>query len=314
MVSEPTYKTVATENSFAELFRILWLRKWIIVIVVVTSTSLAVLYSLSLPNIYKSEAQLAPASEEQASGLAGLAGQFGGLASLAGVNLNEQSSGKVLLAIEVLKSRDFITNFIQKHDILLDLMAAESWDFSTDQILYDPTIYSVELKQWVREVNPPLKPKPSLQEAYKQFRNITSVHQDEDTGMIFISIKHPSPNVAKQWVELLIEDINATMKERDVMEANRSIKYLTEQINTTTIADIKTVLYKLVEEQAKTIMFAEVRDEYVFKTIDSPISPEKKSGPKRALICLFGLCFGLMLGVFISLSLHFLRTTEHKSN
>ncbi|WP_306462760.1 GNVR domain-containing protein, partial [Klebsiella pneumoniae] len=64
---------------------------------------------------------------------------------------------------------------------------------------------------------------------------------------------------------------------------------------------IRTVLYKLIEEQAKTIMFAEVRDEYVFKTIDPALAPEEKAKPKRALICVLGTLLGGMLGVAIVL-------------
>ena len=97
------------------------------------------------------------------------------------------------------------------------------------------------------------------------------------------------------------------MKDRDVAEANRSSEFLNRQIALTNVADIRTILYKLVEEQAKTIMFAEVRDEYVFKTIDPALAPEDKSKPKRALICALGFILGGILGIMLVLVRHLSR-------
>ena len=132
-----------------------------------------------------------------------------------------------------------------------------------------------------------------------------SANKDKETGMVEIAIEHVSPYIAQQWVNWLIQDINSTMKLRDVVEANKSTDFLTKQIQQTKIADIRAVLYKLVEEQTKTIMFANVRDEYVFKTIDPAITPEQKFKPKRALICVLGVLLGGMLSVMIVLLRHF---------
>jgi LPS O-antigen subunit length determinant protein (WzzB/FepE family) len=52
-------------------------------------------------------------------------------------------------------------------------------------------------------------------------------------------------------------------------------------------------------------MLTKVRTEYVFKTIDPPIVPEKKAKPKRALICALGTLLGLMLAITVVLIRHF---------
>ena len=234
-------------------------------------------------------------------------GQFGGLASLAGVNLGSSTNNKTQLAIEILKSRQFIGNFIQKHDILPDLMAAESWNAQSNEIKYKPSFYEEKNSKWVRQVSPPFKAKPSLQEAYKEFRKIVKIATDKESGMITLSAEFISPYIAQQWVNWLVEDINQVMKERDVSEANKSTVFLTNQLKETKIADIRAVLYKLVEEQAKTIMFANVRDEYVFKTIDPALVPEIKSGPKRALICILGALLGGIFSVVFITIRYFIR-------
>ena len=290
------------EIDLKELFSVIWQGKWLITAVTTVFAIVSILIALWLPNIYKSEALLSPISEKQGGGLSALAGQFGGLASLAGINLSGGASGdKSQLAIEILKSREFTSNFIKKHHILPDLMAIDKWNRNSNKVTFDPDLYDSTSKKWVRDVKLPKYPKPSMQEAYKEFSKILNIATDKETGMVTISIEHKSPFVAQQWVKWLVADINSEMKTRDVDEANKSIKFLESELRQTKVADIRNVLFNLVEEQTKTIMFSKVRDEYVFKTIDPALVPEEKAKPKRALICVLGTLLGGMLGVGIIL-------------
>ena len=299
------------EIDLRELFGVIWQGKWLIIAITAIFAIGSVIFAIMQPNIYKSEALLAPASEEQGGGLSALASQFGGLASMAGINLGGKGGvDKTQMAIEVMKSRQFASDFIQKHHLLPDLMAAEKWNMSENTVIYDTDLYDVSASKWIREVKAPFKPEPSMQEAFKEFSKIVSVNAAKDTGMVTVSVEHLSPAVAQQWVNWLVEDINKVMKERDVAEAIRSSDFLNKQIAQTNVADIRSILYKLIEEQAKTIMFAEVRDEYVFKTIDPALVPEEKAKPKRALICVLGTMLGGVLAVMLVFIRHFVRKED----
>ncbi|MCH1924603.1 Wzz/FepE/Etk N-terminal domain-containing protein [Shewanella sp. C32] len=309
------YKAIPADNSdeidLRELFSVIWSGKWIILATTVLFAAISAGVALYQPNIYHSEATLAPAEEAQGGGLSGLASQFGGLASLAGVSLGGgNKADKSQLALEVLKSRQFISKFIETHHILPDLMADKKWDASSNKVIYDPAIYDASTTTWVREVKPPLQSKPSMQEAYSVFQKLITVTNDTKTGMVTLAIEHKSPYIAKQWVDWLVEDINSEMKTRDVEEATRSTEYLNHQIQQTNVADIRTVLFNLIEEQTKTIMFANVRDEYVFKTIDPAVVPELKAKPKRALIVVLGIVLGGIFSVFFILVRHFFKTEK----
>jgi len=298
------------EIDLRELWNILWCGKWIIVAVTFLFAVVSVFYALSLPNIYKSEALLAPAEENASGGLARMAGGLGGLASLAGVNLGGSGSDKTTIAIEVLKSREFISKFIQNNNLLVPLMAAKGWDRAHDKLILDDDIYDEVNKKWVRESKPPRTAKPSLQEGYKAFIDILSVSQDKETGFVSVSIEHYCPSIAKNWVDLLVENINAEIKHRDVIEAVKSIQYLSQQLEKTSISDMQAVFYELIEEQTKTAMFAEVRDEYVFKTIDKAIAPEKKVKPNKPLICFLGAILGGVLGLVFVLIFYFSKKND----
>ena len=210
-------------------------------------------------------------------------------------------SNKTTLAIEVLKSREFITKFIRKHDLLVPLMAAEGWDLSRDELLINQNLYDTEKKRWLRKPLPPRSSEPTMQEAYSVFSSKLSVSQDSATSLVSLGLEFYSPNIAKRWVDWLVQDINAEIKGREVREAKKSIEYLSGQLKKTPIADMQAIFYELIEEQTKTIMFAEVRDEYVFKTLDKAIASEIKERPKRSLIVVFGTFLGGGLGLLLVL-------------
>ena len=74
------------EIDLKELFFILWSSKYKIIIICFLFSVSAIFYSLSLPNIYKSEAVLSSASSS-GSNLSSLASQYSGVADLAGISL-----------------------------------------------------------------------------------------------------------------------------------------------------------------------------------------------------------------------------------
>lgn len=293
------------EIDMRELFAVIWQGKWIVIAVTAIFTIASVFYVLSLPNIYKSEALLAPAGDQNN---VRLPGQLGGLAALAGVNVGSGAAvDMTALALEIVKSRDFISRFIQQHIALADLIAADSWDINSNTLIYDSNIYLPETSQWVRDIKPPRQAEPSMQEAYKAFSDLLQVSQDKTTSMVKISIEHVSPYLAQKWLSLLITELNREMKLRDIEEAEKSIVYLQNQIEQTNIADLKTALFSLIEEQTKTLMLANVRDEYVLKIVDPAIVPEEKAKPARTIIVAAAVIIAVMLSVFAVLLINLFR-------
>jgi uncharacterized protein involved in exopolysaccharide biosynthesis len=287
---------------------VLWGGKWLITAVTAAAAVISVVVSLSLPNIYTASALLAPA-ESSGGGLSGLMKQYGGLASLAGVSLpGGEEGGRAQLGMQLMRSRAFLGDFVERRDILPELMAVESWDAGSGEVKFDPDDFEADTSTWVRDVNFPKRAKPSLLEAHEEFMDILGVSEDKKTGYVTVSVDHQSPIVAAQWIDWLIEDVNTVVKAQDVAEAEKSIEYLKQQVANTSLADLQSMFFELIQSQTETVMLAEVRPEYVFKTIDPAVVPEEKSKPSRALICVFGTLLGGVLGVVIVLIRHYARS------
>ncbi|NCG40143.1 MAG: LPS O-antigen length regulator [Actinobacteria bacterium] len=297
--------TFDDEIDLRELFSVLWSGKKIILAVTALAAFISVVYALSLPNIYQSEALLAPKMEGGASGLSAMAAQYSGLASLAGINLpGGGGDNKSLIAQEKMKSLDFFTKQIYEQ-VLPALMALDSWDNSTGAVIFDDDIYDAKTKTWVREADPPRKSKPSAQEAFEQFAGIFSVSEDKTSGFVSLSMKHESPVIAEAWLSLIIYRINEDIRERDIREAKQSVLFLEGQREQTSLVSLDEVFASLIEEQTKIIMLANASKDYVFEVIEPPVVPEQKSEPKRALICVLGTMLGGMLAVLLVLVRHY---------
>ena len=296
------------EIDLVELWRAIWAGKFTIIIISMIFAVASVFFALSKPDIYKASAILAPASSEGGGGLGAMAGQLGGLASMAGISLGGGGGvDKTALALEILKSRSFIENFITKHDLLVPLMASEKWDMATDTLIINEEAYDTVNNKWLREVKAPKKPEPSSWEAYKAFSALVTVSQDKISSMVNMDIEFYSPALARQWLTWLVEDINEYMREQDQVEAQASIDYLTNQLGNIKVTTMETVFYQLIEEQTKNMMLTMVKKEYVLKTIDPAQVPDTKAGPKRALIVVLGTMLGGILSVLIVLIRYFSR-------
>ena len=293
------------EIDLRELFAVLWAGRKLIAYVTSAFAVIAVIVALIIPNQYKATAVVAPAQSGGSSMLGAMASQFGGLASMAGIELGGGEGGEVQEALEIMQSWGFIETFIEKNNLAVEVFAAEGWDAQNNKLSIDGSLYDIEQRQWVR--NPPSGKAiaPTSWELYEEFSERLSVSQDKKTGLVSVSVEYYSPLIAKQWVDLYIATINDYMRDRKLAQVNRNIEYLEVQIEKTAIAGMREVFYQVIEEQIKNKMLAEASPEYAFTTVSRAMLPEEKSQPKRALICLLATLLGGMLSVLIVLVMHY---------
>lgn len=280
------------EIDLLELIKIIWDKKRIIVTFTVVAAIFSIVYSLTLPNIYQAKALVAPAGDGKAVSMSNISGQFGGLASLAGIALPDVGSNKASLGLEVLKSRKYIREFVERHKIAPQLLAVQRWDAGTRKLELNSSLYDFKTKTWVNE-----NYTPSNEQIYSAFMHALVIEKDAATDFIRIGFKHASPDLAAEWTGLVIKDLNNAIREQEIKEAESSIAYLRQQIDQTPLTELRKLFFNLIQSQTETMMLANVREEYVFKTIDPATVPESKSEPSRAIISLMGALLGLFFAI-----------------
>ncbi len=294
--------------NISDLLQVLKKRWLLLLSVVVFSTILGVLYAFALPNLYVSEALLAPVESQSSTG--GFPGKIGGLAEIAGIEIESGTDSKVLVAVEILKSRKFLSSFIKNHDLKVRLLAAESYDSEVGQLIIDPNIYNSEKGTWLDDGEEVVE--PSDYKAINALLKKIRIHSDEN-GFYRLSVTSLSPILAQEIVENLIVDVNEQIRKRDIEKAEKSIRFLRERIGETALAAMHSVFYQLIEQQTKAIMLANVTQEYVFQVLDPAIIPEDRSYPKRKLILVISVLLGVVLGLFGVVAFHFIIEKERVS-
>lgn len=298
------------EIDLRELFHVLLDKIFYIGAITSIFSLISIIYALMLPNIYQSQAVMMPMDENKS--MRGILGQYGGMASLAGISIPSESGSKAQEAIARIQSLEFFSNYFLPHIKLENLMAVKKWNQGSNTLTYDASAYNSELGQWVRNVKLPTLSIPSSQEAYKQYQIIMSVNEDKKTSFVTLSVEHKSPVIAQQWVEIIMDQIDQVMREQDRQRALQSIAYLNSLAPTVNYEEIKQALASLQQEQMKQLMMIEANENYIFKVLDSPVVPETKAKPKRSLIVILGTILGMILSVLGVLVLHFTRTSsEH---
>ena len=300
----------SNEINLLELFQIMLKGKWIIISITTFISVAAVIYSLLMPNIYESKALLAPV--DSSNSISGALRNYSGLAGLAGINLpSATDESNATKAVKKLHSLSFFEVNILPNIFLPDLMAVKSWDHKTNSVRYDEDVYIKNSNTWVRKYSYPKKQVPSAQEGVIEFKkNHLSISEDTKTGFITLSIKHKSPFIAKQWAELIVSEVNSFYRQKDKFESEKAVNFLNEQIVTANLSEVKEVVAKLLQDETQKLTLIEANQYYVFDYIDPPAVMEKKSEPKRFLICIIGAVFGSLLSIILVLTRHYFFSKE----
>lgn len=289
------------EIDLSEIFSILWSSKLLISCNVFIFTLIAVIYSLSLTNLFTSSVLLQVTESENNNSLSNMTSQYSGIASLAGISMPSASSNKSDYAIETIKSRIFLKHLLTFDEVRENLMAAVKYDSKLDKITYDQGIYDASKNEWIRDISFNRKRVPTHIETHPIYLKNININKDTETGFIKISFTHLSPSFSKEFLDLVVSELNTVSKKRDLEEAELALVFLQDLLLQVQQADIRKSINQLIEAQIKTKMFANIRNDYLLKDIDQAFIPETKTSPKRLVITILGLFLGLVSSILLVL-------------
>lgn len=246
---------------------------------------LGALWLLSLPNKFAAQAVFMAESAEGEGGLSSIASSFGGIASLAGINLGSDNQSAIE-AEYLLTSEKFLLDIVRDFQLSPQVVAAVEYNFAADAIEYDESIYDSAAEVWSLSGDRKSRVGAYPADWYMiaKLREIVSVSKNEETGLLTLRVEHLSPRFAKQFADLMLSEINRVMKQRESQQLKRRLEYLNEQLQADMPSEIKQSIYALVEQQLKQKMIVDTTDNFIFKIIEQPRLPELKSSPLRALL------------------------------
>lgn len=269
--------------------------KWISALVMMLSISISFLFYIVSDKRYEVEVTFLVANASSTDSTLNLPSGISSLAGIAGVNLN--TSQQTASAMAELKSKKFIVEFVTKYDLDKFLLAGKL-DSTNQKMIIDNELYNTTTQEWVRTRHPGDKPTPTEWEKYEAFNSIISFKEDKNTGIQTLILTWKDPVQALAWASLFLKEADARLKSKELIQAKKTIEYLSQEIDKTPLIKYQNIFYKLVEEQNKILMLADTRDYFVFKIIDPAITPTQPTSPKAPKILALGVFVGILLITF----------------
>ena len=277
------------ELSLIELWKVLVEYKLLIIVFTALTTLGAIYYASTLPTIYKAEVLMIPASGGISG--SGLSNRLGGLADMAGVSLGGSSAGaEGEQALARLKTRSFLTKHIKEKN-LKPILFADRW--------------SEQGKLWIDG-------EPSNREVSELLLDMitTSMNPEDKAGLVTFSLEWKNPANSNKIADIannLVGSMNFHAKQRAIVEAKNSISFLEKELEQTSILNSQAILYSMIEQQMQKIMLANIRDEFVFKVIDSAVVPRYAETKPVLMVIFIGLILGIFFGSFFAVSISYFK-------
>jgi uncharacterized protein involved in exopolysaccharide biosynthesis len=232
--------------------------------------------------IYRAEVLIQPIKNSGGGGaMEALAGQLGGLASLAGVDLT--GAEDTAAAVATLKSHQLVSSYIAEMN-LLPVLYAKRWDAQTgrwktsdpDEV---PTVWSGERL------------------FSKEIRNVT---ENRSSGLVTLTIDWKDAAVAARWANDLVARADRALRNDARDRAQRNIAFIEKQLQSTTIVEVRNSLSSMLQGQWNKLMLSEGDSEYAFRVIDPAVVPKREANLPKSVTILLSMVGGMMVGFAVA--------------
>jgi uncharacterized protein involved in exopolysaccharide biosynthesis len=263
---EERTETYEDEINLLDYVRVIVKNKMLICSVVGIAILATIVISFLITPIYEAKAVIAPAVKSgESSGASLLAAQLG-ISAPASTSMSE--------IVNLLKSNVLKEKVIKKYD-LLPLFFEEKG----------------------------LRGKSEGQKIWKGIRylqNTLKVSPNQKENSIQVSMEFRDPKIAADIVSYTLLELTDHMSNEARRVADTNKKYLESQVDKTADPFIKTKIYALIAQQIETAMMAEVKENFAFKILDPPRTPDVRIKPKRTQMAIIAFVVSLFFGVLMA--------------
>jgi uncharacterized protein involved in exopolysaccharide biosynthesis len=255
------------EIDFIELWWIIWDHKILVAATTAVCVLLALVLALRATPLYRATVVVTEVRESGLDSGGGLTGEVGGLASLAGLNLGMEHPERGA----VLRSRHLVEEFVKSPDVFPLLVAGEKDERHK-----------------------------SLWQTVERFRKVLDIKEDKFQGITTVTMDWKDPAVAARWADEFVALANRLLRDKAIEDASRNVAFLKDQVQHASSVELQNVMYRLIEQETRTLMLARGRVEYAFTVVDPAVKAEVRISPKRTLMVLSGAFIGGLLGCYIA--------------
>jgi uncharacterized protein involved in exopolysaccharide biosynthesis len=301
------------EINLLDLFIVLLKHKVMIFCVVLLAGILAIVISMQMPNIYRSEITIAPTTQEKTGGAFSALGGFGAMiASDMGIG----ATGSLDQFEVVLKSRELTNCIVRKYD-LLPVIFDKAWDAENKRWkVGKPSALQnlTESLQGMLGISPEKKQTGkdpfTIGEAYLAMQGLLKITPNKKQNIMQLSIEHKDSVLAQTILNYYVVGLSEFLRQQTLTDAAAQQAQLSLQLAKTMDPMLKNRLYEVIAKQIEKETLAKVQRYYSFNIIDPAFVPEKKFKPKRSQICLLSVVVAFFIAIFLAFFLEYLQNMK----
>lgn len=304
----PTQQIEEDEIDLRELWQTIKKGKKLIALVTTTIVTITLIYALSMPNVYKSEAILIPTAQEGGGGLGGL----GGLAAMAGVSVGGGSMTPDVAFDSLLNNYEFMKQFVTKNRVY-EYYSRE--DFDADYVfalgfrgIYDARKPSKDDEDEGKEID-------LDEEQYKLIKKIQkslSISADKKSGLITISYSDSDRAYPPEIIKYFLRDASEYLVKNNLKNIDQRLSYFQKELNRAEGFELRQSLSQMISKIVQEKVMMQSKQYYQCDVLAEPTQAyiKDKAKPKRGLILVVSFVTSIILGIFLVFLLNFIRGDE----
>jgi uncharacterized protein involved in exopolysaccharide biosynthesis len=297
---QATDDNVETETDLRDLFLMIWRGKWAIALFAIIGIGFAVQYVRNFAPYFEASMIIRPNTDNSLPETLG-GGNNNTIQALAGIG-----GGQTKLIDQfriVYKTRIVAERLQKKHDLLPILYGgydaqAGRWD--------RPSGWQFELKERIKQwLGVSGWAPPTIDEIRNYVENEIKIEPESGTDMMVLTYRKDDPQFAKWFLEMVFEEADALLKERELLRTSAKLDYLRRRIQETTILDHRQALVQLLSNEEKRMMLLSSDLPYAVQVVQPLSVPDKAFRPSIARTALAGAAAGIALGLLLVLVFNF---------
>jgi len=239
---------------------------------------LTLLWTLRMPNIYRGRAVITPVSDENRQNAA--------LTALASFGMMVGAPTKVEDLESLFGSYDLAVRVFGRND-LWPIVLGEG---------YDPKTGRMKQGALDRLLGREREPKaPGDWDAIRAAMRNLKVSVNRKAGTLSVFFDSPSPEGSAEIIRRFLEEAKTRLQEEALARSTRNKKFIEEQISQTQDPMIRDRLYSLLAQELEREMMAKNREQFGFRIVDVPRVPDRKVGPKRAVLSMIATILSFLV-------------------
>jgi len=291
------------EIDLKELFSTIWNNKFKIIFFTFIITSLTIVYTLSIPNSYKSSTSLVPQTQAKPS-----LGGLGALAGMAGIDLGGGGNLDAVTSFNtIFNDFSFQKKIIQQYNLTQRLIPNE------ENLVF--ALGYNGIYKMLHKDNQDIKIKAEdeiIFDTYKELLTMISISSDKKSGIINLSVESTDRFLAKELVDIYLVELTTQLRKIEMQNVEDQLEYYNQELDKTDDLSMKDQLSQLASGLVQKKVLSRANKLYnVNQITKAQVAYIKdKSKPKRGLIVIVAFITSIILGIFMVFFIEFLSKKE----